>query len=85
MRETLEKGPALDLGAEMREGGSTQPVRGASAAPKGDVTRDEKEEAPQDTTSRLLRAKKRATGGEGDGGRESGPGGGANGGGGGRG
>jgi uncharacterized membrane protein len=85
MRETLEKGPALDLGAEMREGGSTQPVRGASAAPKGDVTRDEKEEAPQDTTSRLLRAKKRATGGEGDGGRDSGPGGGANGGGGGRG
>ncbi len=62
LRETLEKGPALDLRNEMREGGSTQPMRGATPAPKGDVAKPA--ETPQDTTSRLLRAKKRATGGD---------------------
>jgi hypothetical protein len=77
LRETLEKGPALDVRAEMREGGSTQPARGASSAsntPSGDVPAKGADQAEQDTTSRLLRAKRRATGGADDAGGESGGG-----------
>ncbi|MFM7260834.1 MAG: hypothetical protein ACKO3W_09560, partial [bacterium] len=72
LRETLEKGPALDLRNEMREGGSTQPIRGATPTPKGDVAKPA-DAAPQDTTSRLLRAKKRATGGDGAADGDAGP------------
>lgn len=77
LRETLEKGPALDVRAEMREGGSTQPARGGSSAsntPSGDVPSKGADQAEQDTTSRLLRAKRRATGGADDAGGESGGG-----------
>ena len=65
MRDVLSTGPALDVRAELKSGPTTS-VRAsaadssdASSKPNGDATN----EAEEDTTARLLRAKKRATGG----------------------
>ncbi|MFM7133760.1 MAG: VWA domain-containing protein [Planctomycetota bacterium] len=68
MRETLERGPALDVRREAAEGGSTQAAPGAtqgSAPAEGGAASEAEKDI--DTTSRLLRAKRRARG-DGDGG-----------------
>ena len=74
MRDTLERGPGLDVRNAVKEGGT---------APAPDAPRKPKADEPaagaggdEETTSRLLRAKRRATGGEGDGADGKGGGGG---------
>jgi hypothetical protein len=72
MRRTLEEGPALDVRAEAKDGGAAaeaaakraqqQAKRGGAA---GDTPGAGADAEPQDTTSRLLRAKRRATGDDG--------------------
>jgi uncharacterized membrane protein len=72
MRRTLEEGPALDVRAEAKDGGAAaeaaakraqqQAKRGGAA---GDAPGAGADAEPQDTTSRLLRAKRRATGDDG--------------------
>jgi hypothetical protein len=66
MRRTLEEGPALDVRRDVREGGAGVAPKPASSAPDGSTAAG----ADEDTTSRLLRAKRRATrdNGEDDGG-----------------
>ncbi len=68
MRETLEKGPALDVRQETKDGGAAATRgRGDGASASGDNARgggDVKNADDENTTSRLLRAKRRATGGD---------------------
>jgi uncharacterized membrane protein len=73
MRDTLERGPGLDVRNAVKEGG-TAPAPDAPRAAADDKAANADED--QDTTSRLLRAKRRATGGEGDGADGKGGGGG---------
>ena len=78
MRETLAKGPSLDVRRAMKDAGS-EPVpsgdapgstRNSDSVPRsGEATKE-----PEETTSRLLRAKRRATG-DGEGGAKRGGGG----------
>jgi uncharacterized membrane protein len=70
MRRTLEEGPALDVRRDVREGGSSVPPKSAASA--GDRDAPATPEAEEDTTSRLLRAKRRATGDDDPGGSEGG-------------
>jgi hypothetical protein len=58
MRDTLERGPGLDVRNAVKEGG-TAPAPDAPRAPKGD---EPAAGGDEETTSRLLRAKRRATG-----------------------
>ena len=69
MRQTLESGPALDVRKAVVEGGDAPPAaKGGSAGASADEGKKQGDAADtEDTTSRLLRAKRRATGGEGDG------------------
>jgi hypothetical protein len=63
MRRTLEEGPALDVRRDVREGGAGVAPKPPSSAPDAPSGSD----AAEDTTSRLLRAKRRATGDDGGG------------------
>ena len=60
MRRTLEEGPALDVRRDVREGGSAVPPKPMPSA--GDREPNANPQGEEDTTSRLLRAKRRATG-----------------------
>ena len=65
MRETLERGPGLDVRAAVQEGGasdSPKPSRPTGAQDGKAKDAANESETPEDTTSRLLRAKRRATG-----------------------
>jgi uncharacterized membrane protein len=67
MRQTLESGPALDVRKAVGEGGEAPPpAKGARAGGSADDKQGDAAET-EDTTARLLRAKRRATGGDGDG------------------
>jgi uncharacterized membrane protein/Mg-chelatase subunit ChlD len=63
MRDTLERGPGLDVRAAVQEGGAAEPAKparpGGASDAKGGSPESEK---PEETTSRLLRAKRRASG-----------------------
>jgi hypothetical protein len=58
MRDTLERGPGLDVRGAVKEGG-TAPAPEAPRKPKAD---EPAAGGDEETTSRLLRAKRRATG-----------------------
>ncbi len=62
MRRTLEEGPALDVRRDVREGGAGVAPKPSSSAPDASPA----SQGDEDTTSRLLRAKRRATGDNGD-------------------
>jgi uncharacterized membrane protein len=67
MRETLERGPGLDVRNAVKDGGGTQDgLRGAARAGEGGPkpSGDAPAQGDEETTSRLLRAKRRATGGD---------------------
>ena len=71
LRRTLEEGPALDVRSETADGGEANAAR--QRAQQQSAGAEPAAGEPEDTTSRLLRAKKRAAGGDGS---EGGPGGG---------
>jgi hypothetical protein len=71
LRRTLEEGPSLDVRSETADGGEANAAR--QRAQQQAAGAEPAAGEPEDTTSRLLRAKKRAAGGDGS---EGGPGGG---------
>jgi hypothetical protein len=79
MRETLERGPGLDVRAAVQEGGASdapKPSRPAGAQDGKAKDAANESETPEETTSRLLRAKRRASGDDaGDSGKGGGRGG----------
>lgn len=64
MRDSLSKGPALDVRGELKSGGASNDAKKSSSTTDSDASSDPSGASPaaEETTSRLLRAKRRAGG-----------------------
>ena len=62
MRRSLEEGPAIDVKGEAKDGGAAAAAEAARKAREAADQASKPADGPEETTSRLLRAKRRATG-----------------------
>ena len=62
MRRSLEEGPAIDVRGEAKDGGAAAAAEAARKAREAAEQGSKPSDGPEETTSRLLRAKRRATG-----------------------